>query len=297
MPRETGRRIWRWIGREPLVLFLLGGALIFGVHGLLGPTLDAEDNPRRIVVSREDLVRFSQFRAKVFSEEQARDQFDAMSLAERKALLARYLREEALYREATALGLDRQDYVVRRRIVQSLEFALGAEVGDVGLPAEAAVRQWYADHPRLYAQAPAITFSHVYFQGPEARTRALATLAQLQSGRTDAESLGDRFLYQRAYADRSAQEVASHFGPAMAKALFGQSPLDAWFGPVQSEHGQHLVRIERREEGRLPPFEQVRQQAAQDYAEAERRAGIEKRVSAILADYRVALSPDLKDMR
>lgn len=297
MLRETARRIRGFIAREPLVLFLLGGALIFAVHALLGPELDAANNPRRIAVSREDLVRFSQLRARVFSEEQAGAQFDAMSPAERKALLARYLREEALYREALALGLDRQDYVVRRRIVQSLEFALGAEVGDSAAPAEAAVRQWYADHPHLYAQAPAITFSHVFFKGPDARARALSALAQLRTGRVGPEGLGDRFLYQSAYADRSAQEVAGHFGPAMAEMLFGPSPPQGWFGPVVSEHGLHLIRIERREAGRLPPFEQVRQQATQDLAEAERRAAIEKRVSAILADYRVALSADLGGLR
>lgn len=297
MLRDTAHRIRGLVAREPLVLFLLGGALIFAVHALLGPQLDAGDNPRRISVSREDLVRFSQLRARVFSEEQAGGQFDAMSPAERKALLGRYLREEALYREALALGLDRQDYVVRRRIVQSLEFALGAEVGESAAPAEAAVRQWYADHPHLYALAPAITFSHVFFKGPDARARALAALAQLRAGKVDAEGLGDRFLYQRAYADRSAQEVASHFGPAMAEQLFGASPVNAWFGPVTSEHGLHLVRIGRRETGRLPPFELVRQQATQDFAEAERRAAIEKRVSAILAGYRVALASDLAGLR
>ena len=75
---------------EPLALFLAGGALIFAANALLGPALGLDDNPRRIEVTRADLVRFTQLRARAFSEEHASESFDAMSDAQKRAAYDRY---------------------------------------------------------------------------------------------------------------------------------------------------------------------------------------------------------------
>ena len=291
------RRFLALLLREPLAWFLAGGALIFAAHALLAPVLDLGDNPRRIAVSRADLVRFTQLRARMFSEEQAGKQFDAMTAPERRALLASYLREEALYREAIALGLDRQDYVVRRRIVQSMEFALGADQAEGVAPGEAAVRRWYEANRQLYALPPTIAFTHVFFAGPQARARAMQALPDLRAGRADPATLGDRFLYQARYADRTREEIASHFGPAMAAALFTGTAGQGWIGPLQSRHGQHLVMVERREQGRVLTFAEARPAAERDAAQAARQQAVERQVADILAGYRVVLSDDLDDAK
>lgn len=291
------RLVLQWFRAEPLLLFLVGGALIFGANAVLGTALGLDDNPHRIEVSRNDLVRFTQLRARTFSEEGASASFDAMSDAQKRELLAQYLHEEALYREAIELGLDRQDYVVRRRIVQSMEYALGSQDGDAAEPDDAHVRTWYDTHRELYSLPSVISFSHVYFGGAQAKERAAATLPLLIRGRVVPEEIGDRFRYTGTYDKRTEQEVADHFGAAMARELFANSKPGSWIGPVASIHGYHLVRVEQVEPGGTQPFEQVRAKAAQDAFAAERKASIERNVTETLARYRVVLSSELENLK
>jgi hypothetical protein len=291
------RRALDRLRAEPLALFLAGGALIFAANALLGPALSLDDNPRRIEVTRADLVRFTQLRARAFSEEQASESFDAMSDAQKRELLAQYLREEALYREAVELGMDRQDYVVRRRIVQSMEYALGSQEGEVQVPDAGKVRAWYDAHRELYSLPSAISFSHVYFGGPQAKARAIAALPVLTGGQGVPEEMGDRFLYTASYLKRTKQEVAGHFGAAMADELFTRTRSGAWTGPLASIHGYHLVRVEQIERGGAQPFEQVRAKATQDAMAAERKAHIERSVAKTLSRYRVVLSSGLENLQ
>lgn len=293
----TWRRTLDRLRAEPLMLFVAGGVLIFAANALLGPALGLDDNPRRIAVTREDLVRFTQLRARAFSEEQASTSFDAMSADQKRALLAQYLREEALYREAIGLGLDRQDYVVRRRIVQSMEYALGSQEGDASLPSEAQLRAWYDGHKELYALPSVISFSHVYFGGPQAKARAMAALPALRGGQSAPEAMGDRFLYSATYLKRTEAEVAGHFGAAMAQDLFARTSTGSWIGPIASIHGYHLVRVEQIEPGGAQPFEQVRAKATQDAMAAERKAHIERSVAKTLSRYRVVLSSGLENLQ
>lgn len=282
---------------EPLLLFLVGGGLIFAAHALFGSALGLDDNARRIDVSRSELVRFTQLRARAFSEEQAGAAFDAMTEAQKRELLTQYLREEALYREAIALGLDRQDYVIRRRIVQSMEYALGSPEAEAAVPGEAKLRAWYDSHRSLYALPSVISFSHVYFGGPRASARAAAALPALTGGTVPPEGLGDRFLYQRTYDRRTAQEVTDQFGPDMARELFTNAAPGQWRGPVASIHGHHLVRLERVEPGGVQPFEQVKAKVVQDAMVAERKVRIEQQVARTLSHYRVVLSHELERLR
>jgi peptidyl-prolyl cis-trans isomerase C len=282
---------------EPLLLFLAGGALIFAANALLGPVLGLDGNPRRIEVTRDDLVRFTQLRARAFSEEQAGASFDAMTDAQKRELLAQYLREEALYREAIELGLDRQDYVVRRRIVQSMEYALGSQHGEAPVPGDAQLHAWYSEHKALYALPSVISFSHVYFGGAQAKARAIAALPVLSAGQGVPEEIGDRFRYTATYDKRTQQEIAGHFGAAMARELFALARPGGWIGPVASVHGYHLVRVDLVEPGGTQPFELVRAKVAQDAMAAERKARIERSVAETLSRYRVVLSSGLERLQ
>ena len=143
-----------WAKREPLVLFILAGSMLFGAHALFAPALGWDDSSRRISVESSDLVRFLQLRSRLFDDNEAQQRFKRMSRAERLTLMDDYVREEVLYREALELGLDNQDYVVRRRLVQSAEYALTADVRQAEAPSLAALEEWYNSNRQLYSKAP-----------------------------------------------------------------------------------------------------------------------------------------------
>ena len=70
-------------------------------------------------------------------------------------LVRDYIREEVMYREALALGLDRDDTIVRRRLQQKLEF-LSEDLAVVGEPTEQELDQFLTQHPESFRQRNAI---------------------------------------------------------------------------------------------------------------------------------------------
>ncbi len=103
--------------REPLLHFLLIGAAIYALFGLLeGDRYNKGGTGSEIVVTagRIDSLRNQFTRAR---QRPPTDQ-------ELDGLIRNFIREEVFYREAVAMGLDRDDTVVRRRLRQKLEFLL-----------------------------------------------------------------------------------------------------------------------------------------------------------------------------
>lgn len=287
---------------EPLFLFLVVAIALFTVQRVFNPAAARDDNPRVIHIDRATLLRFAQFRSRVFDEQGAAARFDAMPADEQKRLLASLIREEALYREALSWGLDKDDYVIRRRLVQSLEFSVGGDSTAPGSMDDKALRAYFDAHTDAYAEPPTVSFTHVFFsfgQGgrERARARADAALGPLNAGRLDAASTGDRFLYHVNYAHQSRDTIRSHFGDEMAAQLFALQPGEQWQGPFASPYGMHLVRLADSSAGGVPPFESVRELVARDAAQGAARDRQERALDRIVAGYRVRLSPDLEALR
>ena len=114
MPAWVPSWVPSWV-RDPLVQFLLIGGALFGAYGLLGSAPDGNES-KRIVVSRDALLTFVQYRANAFQFDLFDQGLDELTLAERGVLVDEYVREEALYREALAMGLDQGDYIIRQRV-------------------------------------------------------------------------------------------------------------------------------------------------------------------------------------
>ncbi len=86
---------------------------------------EAAYDSKVIDVDREALLTFVQYRSRAFQPQAAATRLDGMSEEEVERLVRDYVREEALHREALALGMDKNDYVIKRRMIQSIEFSSG----------------------------------------------------------------------------------------------------------------------------------------------------------------------------
>ncbi len=287
--------------RDPLSHFLLGGLLLFLAFEWLGGSDPGAGASDVIVVDRAALLGFVQNRTKAFDLELAAARLDALSEAERALLIEDYVREEALHREALALGLDEDDYVLRRRLVQKLEFvAQGFAEADGGLD-EAELAAFFAAHRDEYRVAPHVTFTHVFLDAErrgweDARSEARAALARLRAERvpfTGAPRHGDRFLYHLNYVERTPEYVTSHFGPETGRALFALEPdASRWHGPFESPFGAHLVMVTDRAAGRLPTLDEVRGRVEEDARRARMRERSEEAIRAIVDRYDVRIAPE-----
>lgn len=270
--------------REPLLQFLLVGLALFGAWQLLQPAGAREQN--RIVITEDDLKQMS-----LLWVSQGRLPPNQQQL---QGLIDTKVREEVLYREALALGLDKDDTIVKRQLARKMDF-LAEDLSRLEEPKPGELRAWYEQHKSRFALAPRASFRHVYFSPDRrgARTRADAeeALAPLAGKPIDAAiSSGDPFMFHGFYGDRSLEVVAKEFGPPFARALAGIAP-GAWSGPVESGYGWHLVFIDAMTPQRFPDFDEIEAEVRTAWVEDKREQTRSKLYETMRARYEVVLPP------
>jgi hypothetical protein len=265
--------------REPLIHFLVAGVLIFAVYDAFdeGAT---PSSPNAIVIGDAEM----QFLRAQFEKLWGRPPADQ----ELAPLVQEFIREEVLYREGVAMGLDRDDVIVRRRIGQKMEFL----IGDLAVPSEPedeTLATYLEANRDKYREPPRLTFTHVYFnvdrRGEQARSDAEAALAELGE-RARAPEMGDRFALSVDYAGKTAREVDQTFGPAFGEQLL-EAPVGEWSGPVESAYGLHLVRVLERTQPRLPDFDEVRERLSTDYTFETRQAANAQALDRLTERYQI----------
>ena len=253
--------------REPLLHFIAAGALLF----LAGQAIRARPDTHRIVITPQREAQLANRYALQFG---ARPDPAMMS-----ELVKSDIHDEILFREGLALGLDKDDEIVRRRIIQKMQFLLE----DLQVPPEPDVAQlqaYYRSHAAQYQLPSRATFSHIFFgldRGAEnARSRAQAALTTLvpeASAPERAPSLGDPFPDLYDFADYSRAQVEHLFGPTDFTTRVFSVPTGKWCGPFKSAYGWHLVYVQSRAAAREQPFAAVRDKVRADYLlDSQRRA-------------------------
>jgi hypothetical protein len=265
--------------REPLLHFAVLGAAMFGAWQAAE---GAGDDAPAIVVDRATQERLgAELEAKLGR---------APTDDELAAAIDRWVDGELLYREGLALGLDRDDPVVRQRVIQKMEF-----VGDnLELPAEpdeATLRAFVAEHAERYAGPPRWDFVMVTLPRQEGealadgQARAQAVLEQLRAG-VDPKAVGGRVASGRRF---SAANVTGTYGPEIAAAL-PELPPGQW-GLVTLERGFTLVRLDAVHPGETPAFESMRNRVLLDWRQAQRGAALRERLVELRSKYAVTREP------
>jgi len=284
--------------KEPLVHFLAAGLGLFVLFGIVNRETDVDGDPYVIVVDRDALLTFVQYRTKTFESSVAAARLDNLSDEALTRLIDDHVREEVLHREALALGLDRDDYVIRRRLVQKVEFITEGFAEASSAVDEAALRRYFEANKDDYFVEPYVTFTHIFFDTEDrsreqARALAKRKLAGLNRDEvlfSEAPQHGERFLYHVNYVERTPEYVASHFGVDMAKALFELPANDeVWVGPFDSPYGVHLVMLTTNEPGREPTLEEIEGRVIDDARRAAARERTAEAIDDIVGAYDVRI--------
>jgi len=284
--------IRRWL-REPLLQFLLIALLLFVGSLVLNRNSDPRERPGRIELTADDL---RQIRTAWLA--QGRPPLTPEQL---QSLVEARVHEEILYREALALGLDKDDTIVKRRMAQKMEF-LFEDVAALREPTTDELRAWFAENAERFTQSARASFRQLYFspdrRGPRVRddaARGLEKVAGKPGDSPEATALADPFMFQDYYGDRSFDDVAKTFGPPFARALFQVTP-GAWAGPIESGYGWHLVWVDSTTPARVPPFEEVESDVKTGWIEDQRAAIRQRAYDAMRARYEVVLPKHLSEV-
>ncbi|OXE35540.1 MAG: hypothetical protein CGW95_13230 [Phenylobacterium zucineum] len=274
MNLEVKPALWRRIIREPLTHFLVVGAILF-------LSVTALKESRRPVVQLdsgelEQLVSYWQLQMQ-----------RPPTRAEVKAIIAERVDEELLAREALRLGMDKNDMIIRRRLAEKMAFA-SEDTTSLPKPTDAELKTLYNRTKDQYAVPTQVAFRQVVFSGDRAGSPTRARVALAAAAGHEPGS-GDPFVLPLVYGGVGMDDLLRDYGPEFARAL-EVNPVGAWFGPVQSPYGWHLIRIESRKPRSVPSFDQVRDQVNDAYAAEARKhanadflAGLRKRYRVVVA--------------
>lgn len=259
--------------RDPLSVFLLLGALIFLGNSLFTGFDDVGTNS--IDVTAEVKQRL---------QDQWLVQMGSPPSAEEMAsLVGQWIREEIYYREAMALGLDRNDTIIRRRLAQKLSF-LTEDIVDAEQPGEGELRELYAASSDEFLEPEKFSFEHVYFSNErrvDSRADALVALTQ-------GSAQGDPFILQQRYTGITTEEISNLFGAAFADSLSNmQADAAIWQGPVESSFGWHLLRLTQRESARAKTYEDVVSELSERLIQQRRTDANEALFEQLRARYQV----------
>lgn len=273
----------RKILSEPLLHFLLLGAAFFVLYQLVAPKLSAD---HKIVVTDATVAMLAQRYQSVWMR--------PPTMEELQLLMDNYIREEILYREGLALGLDRNDPVIQRRVLQKLD-VLTEESSSLSAPTDAELDAYLQANAERYALPSTLSFEQVLFDpirhGAALQAQLDAALAKLTAG-ADPASLGDSTLLPARAVSMPLDQVARDYGDDFAAAV-QDLQVGSWQGPVRSGFGVHIVRIDSKSPGQVPSLAAVRAAVERDWENARRSEGREVYYQDLLKGYEIQIEADL----
>lgn len=278
--------------REPLVHFLLIGAVLFGVYSFTQGGRPATASSKEIRLTLDELAQL----ALVFQSQWRRPP----TPQELGRMVENKVQQEILYREALAMGLDKDDEIVKRRMAQKMQF-VAEDVAAAREPTAAELKGWFESNSARFAQPPRLSFRHLYFspdrRGAHARDDAAQALAKLAGQPVDtkiARPLADPFMFQEYYRDRAPEYLGREFGPQFALAAARLAP-GSWQGPIESGFGWHLVFVDSVIPGRVPAFEEIEPDVKSAWLAEQKAQAWEKAYKAMRARYTVLLPAPLPE--
>ena len=254
----------KWL-REPLLHFLLIGAALFILYGLQNDK--PVDDGKCIVITEADIDRLLTLWEKKWQRLPTRPELDGMIEAQ--------IREEVLYREALAMGLDKEDAIVRRRLAQKVDFIF-SDLASQAQPDDTKLADYLVKHADRFEIPARISFQQIYLnsdkRGDKTGSDAEELLTELSQSNSSVDTLaaGDSFMFGQEYDDMTEHDVARLFGKDFAEKLFSLSPGD-WQGPVRSGYGLHLVEISSKTMASLPQLGAVREKVLNEWLSEQRR--------------------------
>ncbi len=277
----------KWL-KEPLVLFIVLGAALTLVYSVASGAF-AADQSKTVAMDASEI--------ELLTANWERQWQRPPTETELRGLVDARVREEVLYRSAQSMGLDQNDIVVRRRMVQKMEL-LSQDLATLTDPPQEELQAYFQENREDYRVPPRVSFRHIYFNldrrgGAGADSAARTLLERLRStdpDEVDVATLGDRFMLAAEYRLRTPGELQQAFGSRFAEVVSELEP--GWHGPVGSGYGTHLVGVTERVESEIPEFADVRERVLADYDRTRRDRANELLFEGLSADYSIQIDEE-----
>jgi len=246
--------------REPLLHFIALGGLFFLIYTAVNDV--SENSTDTIVITPERIGQIATGFKQVWHRMPTAEELDN--------LIKEEVRSEVYYRDALALGLDKNDAIVRRRLRQKMEF-----LTDTGIylqePSTGELETFFAANEQTYRSEPRLAFEQIYLGKSPPEYTISQTLKTLRSETAiDPSTVGQHTLLPAQLKLSPPDAIDSVFGKGFYRQIAELAPGE-WVGPVTSVYGVHLIRTLDGRPARLPPLEEVRDSVLKDWKSAKAR--------------------------
>lgn len=278
--------------KEPLILFLILGAFLYVIYIKTVPIFA----PNELTISKDELVNFMQYQANGFNRQVFEKKYQALSKTDKDKLLAQYLEEEVLVKEAQKLNLQENDNVIRKRLVQKIKFILQNEIEEDGNVDDSALKKYFEEHKNQYAVNEKYSFTHVFFafeNHSEAEALKLTQdfLAQNKTKFISGENaldFSERYPYHHNYILRDLDFIQTNFDADFTEKLKQlQVNKHLWQGPVKSNLGYHAILLIGKEASSISDFEQIKDIVKGDYLRERESGNLKLKIDNLKKQYKI----------
>ena len=274
----------KW-SREPLLHFLVIGVGAYALIGWLDGG-ESRDDERVVLVTASDLNALVDQWKKIWMRPPTEEEFTGLVNA--------HVREQVLFKEAMAMGLDADDAAIEQRLAQKLEL-LARSLNTPAEPSDAVLREWYGQNTALFGQPDLYSVVHVFFDPEKRETTvlddaraALERLNELREIPRDFASYGDRAMQPSFLDGYSDLEMRRLLGSQLVDEIIRLQP-GIWHGPLVSGYGAHLVRVIEVLRTPSPPFEDVRGEVAEQWMAEQIDVMSERFIDDLMSRYDIVV--------
>lgn len=194
-----------------------------------------------------------------------------------------------LAQEARRLGLDQDDYIVKRRLVQKMIFLTEHIATTQKPPSERTLRRFFQTQRQRWHLPATLDLFHIFFaqQPPPTRWQSLRHKAQQATTHTPHKppALGDAFALGQSLRGRTLSALSSLLGaPFVAKLK--PLPLHRWSQPIRSRFGWHLVYIHKRTKARTPRYNEVQSEVKALFLTQRKQRAVHRLLRTLYRRYR-----------
>jgi hypothetical protein len=240
------KRMVKWI-KDPVASFIAAGAAIY----FLSAAFSESESQTVIELNESDIERLTYNWRQQKNKEPSRSDL--------KKIVEDYVKDEIYFRESKRLGLDVDDAIIRRRLVQKLTF-LTEDIARSQPVDEETLKSYFEQNKEDYRIPARFSFSHQFFSSDLREDPEADAAASLKVEREK----GDPFMLRKEYKSISLERIEGLFGNEFAEAMPGLTLDPGWQGPVKSAFGWHTIKLCKKENSYVPRFSEVRQRVASD---------------------------------
>ena len=251
--------------REPLLHFIAIGVVFFLIYTAIDS--GSENSTDVILITPERIGQIAAGFNGVWNRMPTDEELDN--------LIKEEVRSEVYYRDALALGLDKNDAIVRRRLRQKMEFLTdtGTYLQD---PPAGELETYFAANEQTYRSQPRLAFEQIYLgEAPLEGIISHTLKALLSEPVMDPSTLGEQTLLPAQLKLSQPGAIDSVFGKGFYNQLAELAP-GVWSGPVTSSYGMHLVRTLDGLPARTPSLEEIRDVVLRDWKSAKAKENREQ---------------------